>query len=204
MKNRNKNYVIIEGVIGAGKTTLTQMLAESWDGRVVLEQHNDNPFLEDFYKQPDKYAFQTQLFFLLMRHRQQQDEIPQGDLFHEMLVSDYLFEKDKIFAHLTLDNREIQLYERLFPVLQRDVPTPDLVVYLKSQPERLMKNIEFRNRAYERNMSADYITNLNSAYNQFFKHYTASPLLVVDSSKLDFVKNPDDFMYLKDLIWAYE
>ena len=139
-----------------------------------------------------------------MRHRQQQDEIPQGNLFHKMLVSDYLFEKDKIFAHLTLDNREIQLYERLFPVLQRDVPTPDVVVYLKSQPERLMKNIKFRNRPYERNMSADYITNLNGAYNQFFKHYTASPLLVVDSSKLDFVKNPDDFMYLKDLIWAYE
>jgi len=204
MKNQKKNYVIIEGVIGAGKTTLTQMLAEAWSGRVVLEQHEDNPFLEDFYKQPDKYAFQTQLFFLLMRHRQQQEEIPQGDLFHKVLVSDYLFEKDKIFAHLTLDHREIQLYERLFPVLQRDVPTPDLVVYLKSQPDRLMGNIKFRNRTYERNMSVDYIANLNDAYNQFFKHYVTSPLLVVDSYKLDFVKNPDDFTYLKNIIWEYE
>ncbi len=192
-------YLVIEGVIGAGKTTLTKMLAERFNAQIILEQHEENPFLEDFYRDSKQYAFQTQLFFLLSRYRQQQ-EIPQRDLFHEMLISDYLFDKDKIFAYLTLEFRELQLYEKILPLLERDVVKPDLVVYLKSTTERLMHNIRLRNRSYERNISADYIQALNNAYNQFFMHYDKTPLLVVTATSLDFVSNQKDFEHLLDLI----
>lgn len=192
-------YIVVEGVIGVGKTTLSKMLTEHFQAGIVLEQHDKNPFLEDFYKNPQAYAFQTQLFFLLNRYRQQQT-IPQRDLFHEMLISDYLFAKDKIFAYLTLEARELQLYEKIIPLLERDITRPDLVVYLKSQPKRLMQNITLRNRSYEHNISPDYIEALCSTYNQFFNHYHETPLLVIDATKLDFVKRREDFEYILNLI----
>jgi len=192
-------YIVIEGVIGVGKTTLARMLTKRLNAQLILEQHEKNPFLEDFYKNPRQYAFQTQLFFLLNRYRQQQS-IPQRNLFHEMLISDYLFAKDKIFACLTLEARELQLYEKILPLLERDIPRPDLVVYLRSQPTRLIENIKLRNRNYEKNISYEYINALNSTYNEFFKHYQETPLLVIDATKLDFVKNKNDFKYIVNLI----
>jgi len=185
-------YIVIEGVIGVGKTSLARKLGARLDARVVYEKPEENPFLEDFYRDPVRFAFQTQLFFLLSRYRQQQ-EIPQRDLFHEMMVADYLFAKDRIFAHLNLEDRELFLYDRVAVLLEQDVPKPDLVVYLQSTPDRLMANIKKRSRSYERDVSLEYITNLTEAYNRFFFHYTDTPLLVVNSTQIDFVGKEEDF-----------
>ena len=185
-------YIVIEGVIGAGKTSLATLMAERFGGRVLLEQHEENPFLPDFYRDPRHFAFSTQMFFLLSRYRQQQ-EIPQRDLFHELLIADYLFAKDRIFASLTLDERELSLYDKVAKLLERDIPPPDLVVYLQSSTERLMANIRQRNRSYEKPIAEDYIRDLNEAYNRFFFNYTATPLLVVNSTAIDFVHNVEDF-----------
>ncbi len=186
------HYLAIEGVIGVGKTSLAKKLAERFNARLVLEQPEENPFLEDFYRDPQRFAFQTQLFFLLSRFRQQ-EEIPQRDLFHDLVISDYLFAKDRIFAHLNLDDRELALYDRVASLLEKEVPVPDLVVYLQSSPERLMANIRKRNRPYERNISEEYIRSLCEAYNRFFFHYRQSPLLVVNATQIDFVNREEDF-----------
>lgn len=189
-------YIVIEGVIGVGKTSLAQLMSERFNARLLLEQHEENPFLADFYRDPQHYAFSTQLFFLLSRYRQQL-EIPQRDLFHEVLVSDYLFAKDRIFASLTLEDRELVLYDKIAHLLERDIPRPDLIIYLQSSTERLMANIRKRNRSYETNMSEDYIRELNDAYNRFFFNYRDTPLLVINSTELDFVNNKQE---LDDLL----
>ncbi len=188
-------YICIEGVIGAGKTSLTRLLCNYVDARAIYEKPEENPFLEDFYRDPQRYAFQTQLFFLLSRYRQQQESL-QTDLFHELTISDYLFAKDRIFAHLNLEDRELFLYDRVAVLLEQDIIKPDLVVYLQSTPERLMLNIRKRGRSYERDISEDYIRSLNEAYNRFFFHYKETPLLVVNSTAIDFVNNKDDFIDL--------
>ena len=185
-------YIAIEGVIGAGKTSLATLITERFGGRLLLEPHDENPFLPDFYRDPRHFAFSTQMFFLLSRYRQQQ-EIPQRDLFHELLIADYLFAKDRIFASLTLDERELSLYDKVARLLERDIPPPDLVVYLQSSTERLMTNIRQRNRSYEKPMAESYIRDLNEAYNRFFFNYTATPLLVVNATEIDFVQNAQDF-----------
>jgi len=190
------NYVVIEGVIGVGKTSLAKLLAERINARLVLEEVEENPFLEDFYSDPARYAFQVQIFFLLSRYRQQM-EFPQQDLFQQRTVSDYLFDKDKIFAYINLNEKELSLYERLWSFLHKDVPNPDLVIYLQANTETLMYRIRERNRSYERSISSEYIQRLNEAYNYFFFHYADSPLLVVNTAKIDFVHNPDD---LEDLL----
>jgi len=183
---RNKQFVVIEGVIGAGKTTLAEFLCEAWEARLVLEEFEQNPFLEDFYRDRRRYAFQTQLTFLLSRYQQQQDLL-QHEIFSPRIVSDYMFQKDRIFANVNLNDRELRLYERLFPLLERDVPTPDLVVYLQTTTPNLLARIEKRGRAYEKDMDIEYMDALNQAYNYFFFHYDAAPLLVVDTNSLDFV-----------------
>ncbi|KAB2923160.1 MAG: deoxynucleoside kinase [Bacteroidetes bacterium] len=185
-------YIAIEGVIGAGKTTLSRMLAERLDAKLVLEKFEENPFLPKFYEDPDHYAFQTQIFFLLSRYKQQQ-ELFQGDLFHSFLVSDYIFDKDKIFAYLTLQDDELKLYETLIGTIEKNIPVPDLVVYLQSGVDRLMANIKMRGRTYEENMSAEYIKDLNDAYNYFFFRYKNAPLLIINATEIDFVNNPEDF-----------
>jgi len=185
-------YICIEGVIGVGKTSLTRQLGERLDARVVYEKPEENPFLEDFYENPQRYAFQTQLFFLLSRYRQQLESF-QPDLFHSVMVSDYLFAKDRIFAHLNLEDRELFLYDRIASLLEQEIPKPDLVVYLQSTPERLMANVKKRGRSYERAISEDYIRSLNEAYNKFFFHYSETPLLVVNSTLIDFVNVKQDF-----------
>ncbi|HNY90422.1 MAG TPA: deoxynucleoside kinase [bacterium] len=185
-------YICIEGVIGAGKTSLTRMLCERLDARAIYEKPDENPFLADFYRDPQRYAFQVQLFFLLSRYRQQQESL-QPDLFHDIAISDYLFAKDRIFAHLNLEDRELFLYDKIASLLEQDIVKPDLVVYLQSSVERLMANIRKRSRAYEKEMSEEYISSLNESYNRFFFHYQETPLLVVNSVGIDFVNNKADF-----------
>ena len=181
-------HIAIEGVIGAGKTSLALMVGETLSANVVLEKFEENPFLKDFYRDPERYAFQTQIFFLLTRYKQQRD-LFQADLFHRFLVTDYIFEKDKIFAYLNLQDEELKLYETLVSSIEHSIPTPDLVVYLQSSVPRLMTNIRQRGRAYEASMSETYIKDLNEAYNYFFFRYKSTPLLIVNSAEIDFVNN---------------
>jgi len=185
-------YIAIEGVIGAGKTSLAKKLSDHFAGKELLEQHDENPFLKDFYRNPRQFAFQTQLFFLLSRYRQQQ-EIPQRELFHDLLIADYLFAKDRIFASITLEDRELHLYDKIAYLLEQNIPRPDLVLYLQSNTERLMANIRKRKRDYEKTITEAYIRELNEAYNQFFINYQESPLLIINSTEIDFVGNEADF-----------
>ncbi|MBM3307331.1 MAG: deoxynucleoside kinase [Candidatus Eisenbacteria bacterium] len=187
-----RNYVAVEGVIGVGKTTLATLLAKKWGAHLKLEVVEENPFLPQFYADMRAYAFQTQLFFLLSRHRQQAD-LKQYDLFMERVVSDYLFAKDRIFANITLDDNEMALYTRLADLLERDVPKPDIVVYLQASVDVLMDRIRRRGRRFERDMSRDYILALSEAYNHFFFHYKDTPLIVVNTNDIDFVENTADF-----------
>jgi deoxyguanosine kinase len=185
-------YIAIEGVIGAGKTTLARMVGETLGARVVLEQFEENPFLKDFYRDQERYAFQTQIFFLLTRYKQQRN-LFQGDLFQSFIVTDYIFEKDKIFAYLNLQDEELKLYETLVNSIEHNIPTPDLVVYLQSSVPRLMQNIRSRGRSFENHMSESYIKDLNEAYNYFFFRYKATPLLIVNATEIDFVGNKDHY-----------
>jgi deoxyguanosine kinase len=186
------HYIAIEGVIGAGKTTLAAKLGQTISARVVLEQFEENPFLKDFYRDPERYAFQTQIFFLLTRYKQQRN-LYQGDLFQQILVTDYVFEKDKIFAYLNLQDEELKLYETLVSSIEHSIVAPDLVVYLQSNVERLMQNIRARGRSIESHMSEQYIKDLAEAYNYFFFRYKATPLLIVNSTEIDFVGNQENY-----------
>jgi len=185
-------YIVVEGPIGVGKTSLVERLAERLSGRTLLETADDNPFLADFYKDRRRSAFQAQLWFLLSRFRQQQ-ELAQGELFGQTLVADYLFAKDKIFAYLNLEDHELALYERVHALLEVRVPTPDLVIFLQANTETLLRRIHVRGKSYERELERKYLESLNTAYTHFFFHYEASPLLVVNTSDIDFVKRPEDF-----------
>jgi deoxyadenosine/deoxycytidine kinase len=185
-------YIAIEGVIGAGKTSLARKLKERLNAEPVLEQFEVNPFLEKFYSDRRRFAFQTQMFFLINRFKQQQ-ELNQENLFIEYIVCDYLFDKDKIFAYMNLSGEELKLYEILFPLLSRSLRKPDLVVYLQSSMDRLMYNIKRRNRKIERNLTRGYIEELVEAYNHFFFRYKETPLLIVNSSEIDFVNSDKDF-----------
>ena len=185
-------YIVVEGVIGAGKTSLARMLAERMGARLVLEEFEENPFLPDFYGDPDRWAFHTQLAFLASRFRQQKD-LGARDLFHHATVADYTFDKDRIFAHITLEGDELQLYETLYGLMEPATPQPDLVVYLQSSVDRLMQNIAQRGRSYERDMERAYIAELAESYDRYFRTYTKGPLLIINSTAIDFVQEPDDF-----------
>ncbi len=189
-------YIAIEGVIGAGKTSLAQLMSRDLRARMNLEVVEENPFLPRFYENPRRYAFPTQIFFLLSRYRQQQDFF-QRDLFQQTVVSDYIFAKDRIFANLNLDDEELLLYERVATALEGRVPMPDVVVYLQASVDVLMRRIARRGRDYERHMPRDYIEALNEAYNHFFFHYQESALLVVNTNEMDFVRNPEHYLVLR-------
>jgi deoxyguanosine kinase len=196
MPVKDPKYLVIEGPIGVGKTSLAKLLAREMDARIVLERAEDNPFLKEFYKDPKRFAFQTQIFFLLSRYRQLQ-ELSQMDLFERTTVTDYFFPKDRIFASINLDSSEMALYQQLYFLLNPTIPTPDLVVYLQAGPEILMDRVRHRGLEYEKPLTPDYLDALNQAYNDFFFQYTDSPLLVVQTSEIDFVNRRAD---LDDLI----
>lgn len=189
------DYLAIEGAIGAGTTTLAQRLAALWEATLVQEEFNENPFLERFYDSRQRWAFQTQLSFLASRFRQQK-ALAERDLFHDLTVSDYVFDKDRIFARQTLSGDEWQLYDSLFRLMEPTVPAPNLVVYLQSSPERLLQNISERDRPYERDIDPDYIATLHDAYNRYFRQYDRTPLLIVNAVNIDFVDREDDFRAL--------
>ena len=189
-------YVAIEGVIGVGKTSLARLLADRFRARLVLEEPEANPFLPDFYKDPRRYAFQTQMFFLVSRYKDLRERV-HPDLFHEGIVADYLFQKDRIFANLNLSDRELMLYDAIAPQLESEVPAPDLVVYLQASPERILDRIQQRGRTYEKLMDPKYTATLAEAYNYFFFHFREAPLLVVNTDEMNFVDRTSD---LEDLV----
>jgi len=188
---RNLYYIAIEGPIGVGKTSLTKLIAERLSARVILEQFEENPFLVDFYDDPERFAFQTQLYFLLQRYQQQQ-ELRQVDIFHNLLITDYMFIKDRLFASLNLNEKELVLYETVASLLERNVISPDLVIYLQADTDTLMKNISKRKRSFEKNMSRDYIDALNQIYNEYFFRYQETPLLIINTNNIDFVNNKNE------------
>jgi deoxyguanosine kinase len=198
----DNRYIVIEGVIGVGKTSLSRLLSERFQARLVLEEVEENPFLEDFYRDRARYALQTQMHFLFSRFQQQRN-LRQLELFHERMVADYLFQKDRIFAGLNLSERELGLYERLIGWLELDVMKPDVVVYLQASADVLMERIARRARPFEKDMDREYIRQLNEAYNHFFFHYVEAPLLVVNTNSIDFVNNPEDFEDLQTRIVSH-
>jgi deoxyadenosine/deoxycytidine kinase len=189
-------YIVVEGPIGVGKSSLAKILANEFHARTIFERIEDNPFLPKFYQSRETYAFQNQTFFLLNRY-QQQMELAQHDLFNQNVVADYLFAKDQIFASLTLSAEELNLYQQIYALLNTRVAKPDLVVYLQARPEVLYKRVKKRDKKYERSVTFEYLTEVAQAYNQFFFHYEETPLLVVNTSEIDFVASSND---LADLI----
>lgn len=199
--NNPLSYIAVEGVIGAGKTSVATMLAKKLNARLILESFEENPFLEKFYINPEAYAFRTQMFFLLERYAQLQ-ELHQKDLFQNCIISDYIFEKDKIFAYLNLSDDELKIYEQVVQGLDKGIVAPDLVIYLQSSVERLMANIRKRDRFIEKEISREYIENLNEAYNYFFSRFKATRVLIVNSDDADFVNSAVDFDNLVNEIFS--
>ncbi len=200
MVTERPRYIVVEGPIGVGKTSLVNILSKVLKARTIFEIVEENPFLANFYSDRQKYAFQTQLFFLLSRFKQQ-GELFQQELFAQVTVSDYLFAKDRIFASLTLDPNELALYERVFDLMGPRVVKPDLVVYLQARLDVLLTRIKKRGREFERRFDPDYLTGICRAYNDFFFHYSETPLLVVNTSDIDFVGNQEHQEALLSTIW---
>ena len=192
-------YVVVEGPIGVGKTTLANRLAQSFGGDLLLEGADKNPFLEKFYEDPQAAALPTQLFFLLQRARQLKD-MKQEDMFNPVRVADFLIEKDRLFAELTLDIDELDLYEQVYNSLTIDVPSPDLVVYLQAPVETLLERIQKRGLKHERFIEAAYLQRLCDSYIQFFYQYNNAPLLIVNAADIDFANNEDDYQLLHQRI----
>jgi len=186
------DYIAVEGVIGVGKTTFAQMLSERLGARLINEEVFENPFLVDFYKDRKRHALSCQLYFLITRFQQQQ-ELMVRDLFAQKIVADYLFAKDAIFASVNLSERELALYNKIAPALSRDVPVPDLVIYLQASTPILLERIRRRNLPFEKPIDFDYVAMLNTAYDYYFFHYTDTPLLVVKTDEIDFVHRPEHF-----------
>lgn len=186
------NYIAVEGVIGVGKTTFAQMLAQRIDADLLNEEVFENPFLVDYYKNRARYALSCQLYFLISRFQQQQ-QLMVRDLFAQRIVADYLFAKDAIFASVALSERELTLYNKIAPALSRDIPKPDLVIYLQAGTQVLLSRIRKRSFAFEKPIDFDYIEMLNKAYDYFFFHYSDTPLLVVKTDEIDFVNTPEHF-----------
>lgn len=193
-------YVVIEGNIGVGKTTFCRKLQEKYDARLILEQFSDNPFLPYFYENPERHAFSVELFFMTERHRQLQEELIQGDLFNQQIISDYIFIKTLLFAKNNLNEEEYRLFNRLFHVLNAHFKKPDLVVYLHRPISSLLTQIKKRGRSYEMEMSTMYLENIQKAYFDFFKMDPEYPILVVGIGDLDFEKDVQAFDLLNSLL----
>ncbi|HRH81157.1 MAG TPA: deoxynucleoside kinase [Thiobacillaceae bacterium] len=192
-------YIIVEGPIGVGKTSLARKLAQLANARLMLESPEDNPFLARFYEDRRRYALPTQLSFLLSRYDQVR-ELAQGDLFAGTTIADYMLDKDTLFARMNLDEAEFRLYQRLYADLKPHIPTPDLVIYLQAPASVLLERIRRRARGYERGIGEAYLTDLTRQYTEFFYHYDAAPLLIVNSEHINFADNDDDFRLVVNCI----
>lgn len=199
-KSLQHQFLIIEGNIGAGKTTLSNLLAEDFGYQLLLEEFADNPFLPHFYQNPERYAFPVELFFMTERHKQLQQELSQRDLFQEGIIADYIFFKTLLFARNNLNAEEYRLFQRLFNILNAAFPKPDLLVYLHRSVDQLMDNIRKRGRAFEQDIEAEYLQQIQQAYFEFFRSNEQLPVLIVDVEGLDFLHNPSDYDKILDLI----
>ena len=191
----NYSYITIEGCIGAGKTTLAKRIADDYNGKLILEQFEDNPFLPKFYKDQEKYAFPLEMSFLASRYQQLMDQLSSQDLFHEFTVSDYFITKSLIFARRTLEKDELSLYSRLFNIIEANLPKPQLLVYLYSDIDRLLSNIKKRGRDYEQDISGEYLRNIQEGYFDFIRQQKNKRILIMDTNNVDFVA--DDQVYEK-------
>jgi len=189
-------FIAVEGAIGAGKTSLVKLLGRQLDAKIILEQDEENPFLEKFYQDRQSHALQTQLFFLMSRYKQYLN-LAQRDLFDSVVITDYLFARDRIFAQLNLQEHEFQLYEQVYDLVRQKLPKPDLVVYLQTNLGVLRRRVEKRGRDYEAYMENEYLESVNKAFNNFFFYYSDTPLLVVNTNEIDFVEKKVD---LEELI----
>jgi deoxyadenosine/deoxycytidine kinase len=192
-------YIVVEGPIGVGKTSLAKRLAEHSEAQTLLEKPQDNPFLSRFYDDTERYALPTQLFFLFQRINEVRD-LAQMDMFRSRTISDYLFEKDALFARITLSDDEYKLYQSIYQSLAPQAASPDLVIYLQATTDSLIERVRRRGHRFERAISDDYLSRLSDAYGEFFHHYVAAPVLVVNSEYLNFVDNDNDFKLLLDRI----
>jgi len=197
----NYKFIVIEGNIGAGKTTLAKMLADKYNGRLILEQFADNPFLPKFYEDPEKYSFQLELSFMVDRFHQFNNSLINLDLFQQITIADYHLMKSLIFAQTTLKEEEYKLYRKIFNILYPNLPKPDLYIYLYSTPERLIKNIAKRGREYEKNISADYLGKIQKSYFEFFKTQEGIKFVIVDTNHIDFVENQDHLIQIEKTIF---
>jgi deoxyguanosine kinase len=197
----NLNYIVIEGNIGAGKTTLSKMIAKEYNAKLILEQFADNPFLPKFYKEPDKFSFQLELSFLAERYQQLNKELTSRDLFKTFTVADYFFMKSLIFAGATLKEDEYNLYRQIFNIIYKSTPKPDLYVYLHVDVKNLANNIAKRGRDYEKEINETYLLKLQEGYFDFFKQQNDIRYLIIDSNNMDFVENPGDYTKVKELIF---
>ncbi len=193
------DFIVIEGPIGVGKTSLAKRLAESFGSELLLEGADENPFLDRFYQNPRSVALQTQLFFLFQRAKQLQD-LRQTDMFQPVRIADFIMEKDKLFAEITLDPEEFKLYEQVYQHVTLDAPIPDLVIYLQAPVEVLLKRVSKRGRAYEKYMEAGYLEQIVQSYTRFFYDYARSPLLIVNAAEIDLVSNEADYQLLLEQI----
>ena len=194
-------YLVIEGNIGAGKTTLATMLAHDLNAKLILEQFADNPFLPQFYKNPERYSFPLELSFLAERYKQLNVDLRTGSLFQDLTIADYFFMKSLIFAQNTLTGDELQLYKQIFSIIYNTLPKPNLYVYLHLPSDALLDNIKKRGRAYEQTISAEYLNNITQSYFDFFKQHPDYTFLIIDTSKLDFVANQKDYQLIKSVIF---
>ena len=199
MSQSPHDFIVVEGPLGVGKTTLAQRLASSFGSNLLLEDSDENPFMERFYKDPQSVALQTQLFFLFQRARQLED-LKQSDMFQPVRVADFILEKDRLFAELTLSDEEFKLYEQVYHHLSLQAPVPDLVIYLQAPVEVLQRRVAKRGRKYEQPLSADYLQRLNEAYTHFFYNYSASPLLIVNAAEIDFAENDEDYQLILEYV----
>jgi len=194
-------YLSIEGVIGVGKTTLARQLQDSFEAELLLEVFEENPFLTKFYEDRARYAFQTQIFFLLSRYHQQNRSVPEALQRGRSLITDYTFAKDALFARINLEGDELEMYYNVHDALAEKIPRPDLVVYLSADTKVLMQRIATRDRTYERNMEEDYIATLNAAYEDFFDNYFQGvPVLRIDTNELNIISRPEDFAHIEQQI----
>jgi deoxyadenosine/deoxycytidine kinase len=193
----NWDYIAIEGVIGVGKTTLVTLLAREYNAKAILEDVDGNPFLHAFYEDPERYAFPTQIFFLLSRYKELQN-LTNRELFTKRIVADYIFDKDKIFAYINLEKRERILYDKIHNLLHKDIVTPNFIIYLQANLDTIMERIQKRGRNYERSINEEYIKLLIQSYNEYFFHFNKCPVLIVNANEVDFVKYSSHFKLLKE------